>query len=75
MDSDRKLVSMLWTVVVALVIGLLAGGLIFVHKDDELTRQNTALSTDNSRLINQLKQARAARSTSPSPQASSPGSP
>jgi Tfp pilus assembly protein PilN len=75
MDSDRRLVLMLWTVVAVLVVGLLAGGFIFVHKDDELTRQNTALTQDNSRLISQVKEARAAQTNSPEPHASPSGNP
>jgi outer membrane murein-binding lipoprotein Lpp len=75
MDSDRKIALMLWTVIGALVFGLLVGGLIFVHKDDELTRQNLALTSDNSRLITQVKQARAALNASPTPTTNSPASP
>jgi outer membrane murein-binding lipoprotein Lpp len=57
-DPNRKLILLLWAVVGVLVVGSAAGGLMMVHKADDLASTNSTLSGDVSSLRNQLSQAK-----------------
>jgi len=66
-DPNRKLIILLWIVVAVLVAGSAVGGIMLVHKTDDLNDTNSSLSDDNAHLRNQLQQAQTQASASPSP--------
>ena len=66
-DPNRKLIILLWIVVAVLVVGSVIGGLMLVHKTDDLNSTNSSLSDDNAHLRSQLQNAQASASASPTP--------
>jgi outer membrane murein-binding lipoprotein Lpp len=72
MFSERKLIQLLWTVILSLLIGGGIAGYMIIHKADELQQANQELGSANDALRHQLDEA---ASPSPSPSASPAGSP
>jgi outer membrane murein-binding lipoprotein Lpp len=72
---ERKLVFLLWTVIVVLVVGGVIGGFLLAHKVDELSQDNFDLNGSNDSLRNQLKQAKASPTPSDAPVVSPSESP
>ncbi|MDF2461382.1 MAG: hypothetical protein K0S68_785 [Candidatus Saccharibacteria bacterium] len=76
MRDNRKLITLLWTVIAALVIGGAIAFFMIVSKADELNRTNEELTENNESLRRQLLEAReSAGSPSPSPSASATPTP
>lgn len=74
-DPNRKVIYMLWTVIVVLIIGGAIGGFMLARKTDELNENNTLLIDNNRSLRNQLTQTRSTPSPTASPTASVTPSP
>jgi outer membrane murein-binding lipoprotein Lpp len=62
-DPNARLIFLLWTVIAVLVAGMLVGGILLVHKDDDLTKANLSMEGDVQSMQSQVKQARAALSS------------
>jgi outer membrane murein-binding lipoprotein Lpp len=76
MFSERKLIQLLWTVILSLLIGGGIAGYMIIHKADELQQANQELGSANDALRHQLDDAASpSPSPSPSPTASPTGSP
>lgn len=78
MQQSRKLIYLLWSVIVVLVLGFAVGGFIVVRHANQLDQANFELTGSNESLRRQLEQAKVtptpSSSPSPSPSASpSPG--
>jgi hypothetical protein len=69
-NSQRKLIYLLWTVIAVLVIGGIIGGYLLVSKANDLDTTNQELSGSNDSLRRQLEQAKATPSPTETPAAS-----
>ena len=68
-NADRKLIYLLWTVIAALVVGLVIGGFIIIRHVNNLEQVNTNVGGDNDSLKRQVQQLKAAAAATPTPTA------
>jgi len=66
-ESNRKLITLLWTVIVVLLIGAGVGGYLLVRHANDLDQTNTELGGNNDSLRRQLDQAKAQLAATPTP--------
>jgi hypothetical protein len=64
-DSKQKLIYLLWTVIGVLVVGGIIIGFMLVNKTNELSDTNNELTGNNASLREQLRQAKASPTPSP----------
>jgi hypothetical protein len=58
--SNEKLIFLLWSVIAVLIGGMLVGGILLVHKDDDLTNANVGMQGDVHSMQSQVKQTNSA---------------
>ncbi len=66
-ESNRKLIALLWTVIIVLLIGAGVGGYLLVRHVSDLDQTNTELGGNNDSLRRQLDQAKAQLAATPTP--------
>jgi hypothetical protein len=64
-NSNEKLIFLLWTVVAVLVAGMLVGGILLVHKDDDLTGANVGMQRQVRQTSSALTSLEASRTAKP----------
>jgi hypothetical protein len=67
MNSNRKLIFLLWLVITVLIIGSAVGGYLLVRHTSDLDQANSDLSGANDSLRRQLQEAKAAPTPTPVP--------
>jgi hypothetical protein len=65
MNSNRKLIYLLWLVITVLIIGGAVGGYLLVRHTSDLDQANSDLGNANDSLRRQLQEAKATPSPTP----------
>jgi hypothetical protein len=66
-DSNRKLIPLLWTVIIVLVIGASVGGYMLLQHANNVDQKNVEVGGNNDSLRRQLDQAKAQLAATPTP--------
>jgi hypothetical protein len=69
MESNRKLIYMLWAVIAVLIIGTAIGGYMLVRYANDVDQANSELNSSNESLRRQLQEAKATPTPAPTPSA------
>jgi len=67
MDSNRKVIYLLWVVITFLIAGTAIGGYLLVRHANDVDEVNVELTGSNDSLKRQLEQAKATPSPTPTP--------
>src|SRR4051812_13216331 len=67
MNSNRKLVYLLWLVIAVLIVGTAVGGYLLVRHTNDVDQANEELTNSNASPRRQLQEPRATPSPTPPP--------
>jgi len=65
MESNRKVIYMLWAVITVLIVGSAIGGYLLVRHANDVDQTNLELTNSNDSLRRQLEKAQATPSPTP----------